>query len=181
MWTKSQPNPSAVWFPQWAEEARQLRLPPVRRQQYRVGLIRYLRFCKETRQPVTIASARAFMEQTEAQRIIGRSMLATWKESLNRFFTEGRKQTGDRRPKTEDRRPSGMTGNRGTSGNTMTDIPPLGGADLGKTDWERRLIRTLRSRHYQWRTEQTYRGWATRFAEWMQGRSAVLNRPVTPM
>jgi integron integrase len=167
MWTKSQPNPSAVWFPQWAEAVGHLRLPPARRQQYRVGLIRYLRFCKETRQPATIASARAFMEATEAQRIIGRSMLATWKEALNWFFTEGRKQTGDRRP-------SGRTGDRGTSGNTMTDVPPLAGADLGKTDWERRLIRTLRSRHYQWRTEQTYRGWATRFAEWMRQRGQPL-------
>jgi site-specific recombinase XerD len=41
---------------------------------------------------------------------------------------------------------------------------------LGKTDWERKLIRVLRSRHYQWRTEQTYRQWAWRFAAWLERR-----------
>lgn len=39
----------------------------------------------------------------------------------------------------------------------MTDVPPLAVADLGKTNWERRLIEVLRTRHYQCRTEQTYR------------------------
>ena len=56
----------------------------------------------------------------------------------------------------------------------MTDVPTLAAADLGKTDWERRLVQVLRSRHYQWRTEQTYRGWARRFAEWLQVRGQRL-------
>jgi len=53
----------------------------------------------------------------------------------------------------------------------MTDIPSLASADLGKSDWEKILIRVLRSRHYQWRTEQTYRQWANRFARWMDARA----------
>ncbi|MCX7887856.1 MAG: integron integrase [Verrucomicrobiae bacterium] len=39
--------------------------------------------------------------------------------------------------------------------------------DLGKIDWERRLIQRVRTLHYQWRTEQTYRGWAWRFAKFL--------------
>jgi len=159
----------AVWFPHWSDSLDRLRLPPIHRQQYRLALIRYLRFCKETRQQATVDSARAFMEQIEAQRTLGATMLARWKEALNWFFTEGRKQTGDRKPKAEDRRPSGRPGGHRTAGNnTMADIPPLAGGDLGKTEWERKLIQVLRSRHYQWRTEQTYRQWAWRFVDWLE-------------
>ncbi|MDD5141647.1 MAG: integron integrase [Verrucomicrobiales bacterium] len=42
--------------------------------------------------------------------------------------------------------------------------------DLGGPAWERKLIQELRSRHYEWRTEQAYRAWARRFALWLAGR-----------
>src|SRR5882724_4447736 len=42
----------------------------------------------------------------------------------------------------------------------------MGKADLGKIGWERRLIERLRLQHYSWRTEQTYRDWARRFARY---------------
>ena len=44
-------------FPQWSDALQQVRLPPIHRQQYRLALIRYLRFCKETRQQATVDSA----------------------------------------------------------------------------------------------------------------------------
>jgi integron integrase len=46
----------------------------------------------------------------------------------------------------------------------------LAATDLGGPEWERNLIRELRTRHYQWRTEQAYRMWARRFAEWLERR-----------
>ncbi|MFW6353940.1 MAG: integron integrase, partial [Verrucomicrobiota bacterium] len=33
--------------------------------------------------------------------------------------------------------------------------------------WETELIRVLRARHYQWRTEQSYRGWMRQFARFV--------------
>lgn len=39
---------------------------------------------------------------------------------------------------------------------------------MGQTEWERLLIRELRSRNYRWRTEQTYRGWGGRFVRWLE-------------
>ena len=48
--------------------------------------------------------------------------------------------------------------------------PPLAATDLGGPEWEKKLIRELRSRHYEWRTEQAYRMWARRFSEWLEGR-----------
>src|SRR5258705_9302526 len=38
-------------------------------------------------------------------------------------------------------------------------VPPLARSDLGRNDWEQRLVARLRMRHFSWRTEQTYRGW----------------------
>ena len=48
--------------------------------------------------------------------------------------------------------------------------PPLAAWDLGGPEWEQTLIRELRSRHYEWRTEQAYRMWAKRYAEWLEKR-----------
>ena len=52
----------------------------------------------------------------------------------------------------------------------MLDTPPLAAEDLGTSAWERKLIERLRTGHYQWRTEQTYRMWARRFNRWLAGR-----------
>lgn len=43
-------------------------------------------------------------------------------------------------------------------------IPPLAVRDQGGADWARDLIATMRARGLRWRTEETYRGWAARFA-----------------
>ncbi len=44
----------------------------------------------------------------------------------------------------------------------MTDVPPLGKADLGETPWERKLVERIRELHLAWTTEKTYRAWAWR-------------------
>lgn len=168
MWSKTSSNPSAVWFPQWPEHLQRLRLPPIHRQQYRLAIIRYLKFCKETRQQATVSSARAFMESVHDQRLLSHTIFGRWKEAINWFFIEGQKQ-----PASATHRPAVR---RVISNNVATDVPPPAATDLGKTEWEQRLIRTLRSRHYQWRTEQTYRQWAWRFAEWLEGRRPNCSR-----
>ena len=53
--------------------------------------------------------------------------------------------------------------------------PPLAATDLGGPEWERALIRVLRERHYEWRTEQAYRMWARRFARWLEGRGVTVS------
>jgi integron integrase len=53
---------------------------------------------------------------------------------------------------------------------SITDVPPAAATDMGGPEWERQLIREVRTRHYQWRTEQTYRMWAGRFARWLAAR-----------
>ena len=160
-----------VWFPGWADALQRERLPALVRQQYRLALIRYLRFCKESRQRATVDSARQFMQEVEAQRQLGKSQLANWKAALNWFFEEAGKQPEARSQNPEVRR---MTKASGTDAANITDVPTLGAADLGKADWERKLIRELRGRHYLWRTEQAYRSWAWRFAHWLERRGGTV-------
>lgn len=60
-----------------------------------------------------------------------------------------------------------------TAGSTVrrSDHAPVAAGDLGGADWERDLIVAIRGKGFLWRTEQTYRMWAARFAEHMQPMS----------
>jgi hypothetical protein len=53
-------------------------------------------------------------------------------------------------------------------------IAPLAALDRGGADWERELIAASRSRGFLWRTEETYREWARRFAAFLAPRSPYL-------
>ena len=126
-----------VWFPDWWDCLQREALSPAQREEYRRVLVRYLHYCKVTGQRATVLSARRFVDQWNAEHPLSASELAAMKEALNWFFRTAQRF-----------KPS------------LRGVPPLVQKDLGKTDWERRLIQRVRTLHYQWRTEQTYRGWA---------------------
>ena len=192
-----------VWFPNWAEVLARVRLKELERRAYYRAIVEYLRFCKQSRQRATVASARMFMDQVAQRRRLRLSQMATWKEALNWFFSAAR----SREPDAETLKAEKRKGEHGTSNlerltsprveprlgttpllsgaerekNPGADTqspkpcarekePPLAATDLGGPAWERDLIRVLRERHYQWRTEQAYRMWARRFAKWLEGR-----------
>ncbi len=104
------------------------------------------------------------MQDIEDARRLGKTQLANWKAAINWFFEEAGRQPA---PAVHPERPRDV----------MTDVPSFGAADLGKADWERKLIRELRGRHYRWRTEQTYRQWAWRFAHWLEQNRVVRGSP----
>ncbi len=150
----------SIWFPEWAAALTALRLKELERAAYRRALTAYLRFCKESRQRATVVSARQFMKQVEGQQRLGVSQLAAWKAALNWFFKAGSSQEP---PAVS--RPSPPPQNYAAL--FSAKVPPLAATDLGGAEWERKLIRELRNRHYQWRTEQAYRMWARRWAQWL--------------
>ena len=126
--------------------------------------IEYLGFCKRSRQQATVTSARKFMEQVEGRRRLGVSQLAAWKAALNWFFRTAKSSP----PNLGLAQPS----QRATPC-VRDKEPPLAATDLGGPEWERKLIRELRTRHYEWRTEQAYRMWARRFSEWLEKRRGI--------
>src|ERR1019366_191687 len=84
-----------------------------------------------------------------------------WKAALNWFFKSAKSPSLN--PPMPDPSQAATPCIRGKE-------PPLAAMDLGGPPWERKLIRELRTRHYEWRTEQAYRMWAKRFAEWLERR-----------
>ncbi len=155
-------DPSAaqgVWFSDWAQALKALQLPELRHAAHRQAIIEYLRFCKNSRLRATFASARQFMAGWESKRFMAPSQLAEWKQALNWFFRQAPKAPG----------PKSVPQVQANPSPPVLDTPPLAAADLGGPQWEKQLIRELRTRHYQWRTEQTYRMWAQRFARWLAG------------
>ena len=159
-----------VWFPHWADVLAKVRLKDLERQAYRRAIVEYLSFCKRSRQRATVVSARLFMTEVEAGRRLSRSQLAVWKAALNWFFQMAKSSSP----------PSAASGGASFRSQAAFDgspgdpaavpcargkEPPVAATDQGGPEWERRLIRVLRERHYEWRTEQAYRMWARRLAE----------------
>jgi integron integrase len=185
-----------VWFPNWAVVLAKVRLKDLDRRAYRLAIVGYLTFCKRARQRATVASARLFMAEVEAQRRLSRAQLTVWKAALNWFFTAAggknlkagtlKAEIGNRTdyltspqsmfavaaPHSSDERGEGEEMDAPATPCARGKEPPLAATDLGGPEWERELIRVLRERHYEWRTEQAYRMWARRFAAWLEGRGA---------
>ena len=67
--------------------------------------------------------------------------------------------------------PAGLAATSGTGLHQAATPPPSAASDLGGPDWERDLIKACRERHFLWRTEETYRMWAGRFAHFLAPRS----------
>jgi hypothetical protein len=163
-----------VWFPNWAVVLAKVRLKDLDRRAYRLAIVGYLTFCKRARQRATVTSARLFMAEMESQRRLSRSQLTVWKAALNWFFTaapatpSGEAPSGGALAAKSQADPLAKPCARGKE-------PPLAATDLGGPEWERELIRVLRERHYEWRTEQAYRMWARRFAGWLEGRGVTVS------
>jgi hypothetical protein len=102
------------------------------------------------------------MAQVEAKRWLGLSQQATWKAAINWFFTSAKYSPAV--PRAAD------TSQRATPCEPGKE-PLLAAKDLGGPEWEQKLIRELRERHYEWRTEQAYRMWARRFSAWLEERN----------
>lgn len=162
-------NPSSsshgIWFPKWAEALAQARLRDFEHQAYRLAIFEYLRFCKHSRQRASVSSARQFMQQVEDQCKVRVWQLPVWKSGLNWFFQSAKSPLLN---------PPMLATNQIPKPITKGNVPPLAARDLGGPPWEQKLIRELRSRHYEWRTEQAYRMWAKRFADWLVKRSQTV-------
>ena len=135
-------------FPNWAEVlAGDPAVSPGLRESYRPTIGAFLRFCRQRKSRATVAAAREYVEVVRLEWQPGPVQLQEWKAALNWFFRA-------RRPG-----PAAAEG-----------VPPLGKTDLGRADWERRLIQRLRLLHLAWRTEEAYRGWAWRLARFLGNR-----------
>ncbi len=175
-----------IRFPEWNAILWEER-PGVARGYTRV-IVAFLRHCRQVHAPASIAVARQFIET------INPTIAGFAREALRWFVVEAKRRgkmaevaAGSDTPRDRSKAeaaPAGREqvgvelGNGGrdgdrsakemklpTRGNCRPNNPPLARDDLGGADWERDLVAALRRKGFLWRTEQTYRGWAGRFAQ----------------
>lgn len=188
-------NTGPIRFPEWKSVLAAANFSEPRREQFAREIISFLRHCKARRAAATIEEAKAYLAWREKQGP-GQTASAAGgpaREALRWFYREGRKATGaehglDREEfRSEDAaRSSGEGRQKAQVGGRWPETrdggvpapglrrpmePPPAASDLGMEPWERDLIKAIRERGFLWRTEQTYREWAVRFARFVAPRS----------
>jgi integron integrase len=143
-------SPHGMFFSDWGRKLHaDDSLTPGLRASYRRTLVAFLHFCQQRKSGPTVALARDYVELARLEHTPSPAQLQEWKDGLNWFFRRGRE----------------------SSAVAMKGVPPLARSDLGRNDWEQRLVARLRLKHFSWRTEQTYRGWLWRFAHFLGPRT----------
>ena len=169
-------NNGPITFPNWKAVLAAAVLNPQLKAAYAREILSFLRHCKLAHTPATTESARQYLEWREKQ------SSGPSRDALRWFYREGRRSetqesSGDRRP----------TASSDAAGSIVpppsAHVPPAirrasrpmvappAASDLGSEPWERDLIKAIREHSFLWRTEQTYREWAVRFARFIAPRS----------
>jgi integron integrase len=180
----------AINFPGWKEALARAGLAPEVREQHRRSILALLRVCKARHAPATVALIR---EHLAAVRDPGA------REGLKWFYLTAKREENaaaweGQVAEAEVERGAQLTDEASALGSTRSTAegsatrrsarltsegaavrrsaqPVLAAEDRGGADWERDLIAAVRARGFLWRTEQTYREWAARLAEFMRPRS----------
>jgi integron integrase len=142
-----------ISFPGWTEVLKAVPMSEGERGWIRLSIGSFLRWCKRQGCPAAVSTIRAFLAEPERQESIHA------RDGLKWFYREAKARGCVRAGEV-----------RMAETGTARSVAPAAGSDLGKTEWEAALIRTARSRGLLWRTEETYRGWAWRFAEFLGER-----------
>lgn len=145
-------NQQPVSFPQWKSVLVQSGMDESNRRVFEREIITFLRHCKITRTSATVELARKYLDKVDPE------PNGTARVALRWFFKAAKNVPG-----TPMMRP--------IIASTKTSTPAPALMDRGSYDWEKALIVASRKAGFLWRTEETYRGWAVRFARFIAPRS----------
>jgi len=147
------PTNTPVSFPRWREVLHsECSNPAVLRTQEQ-NIFAYLKFLKTTHRRASVDSVLDYLHTLEEE---GKSTDSV-RSSLRWFFKAASIQRGDEGPDS-------------SAPVIREQVINVEREDKGGPPWEQLLVTVIRRRHLQWRTEQTYRGWAHRFAAWLGER-----------
>ena len=176
-----------ISFRGWSSVLRDSDVSPFKKGTFEREIISFLHFCKTRHAPVTIMLIRSYLQDE------GRQGASVARDALLWFVTQapGGSHTS---PRQDDATAPLHQGNdaggasaQGKQAETAlhgvnavarsqgsvrrADTPVAARSDMGGTEWEKRLIAACRERGFLWRTEETYRMWARRFADFIKPRS----------
>jgi len=165
-----------VSFPTWKEALAGTGLFAATQDAYVREIITFLKYCKTNHVPATVLLAKHYVETQERLRT------GPVREALRWFFRAAKVAVSRDRlerggPGTSvQRNPGGQEGttprpDRSAAMPAPRHLRPMqpkrAEDDLGESEWERALIKTMRLRGLLWRTEYSYRSWARRFAHFI--------------
>jgi integron integrase len=139
-------------FPNWKTELATAAITPDQRAVFQRAIIGFLSYCRSRHAPACVVTAKAHLA-----RCLPADESET-REALRWFFkaaTAADLPAGTPRPR-------------------RTSMPAPARSDPGREPWEQRLVVACRQHRLLWRTEQTYRMWARRFADFVAPRAATL-------
>ncbi len=163
-----------ISFREWKEALRTSGLPLAQRMEFAQEIFDFLRFCKARHSPVSIMGIKVYLEQK------GNQGPSRAREALRWFVKAARREGAQAGGETgEDKREAGQRGaaafkpdlGRAQARSQRASEVPLAAGDRGEAFWEQRLIAACRARGFLWRTEETYRIWARRFAKFIAPRA----------
>lgn len=181
-----------ISFPGWKDALGASGLSADTQEAFRREILSFLKHCKDTHSPATAGLAKHYLETRE------KLTRAPAREALRWFFRAGKAQMAGATGMTERRRAVNVSifsrqgggpysaaeatesadlalpqrsAVEGSLRRSRSSAPPKAADDLGHEPWERALIKAIRERGFLWRTEQTYREWAVRFARFIAPRS----------
>jgi integron integrase len=152
-----------VSFPAWKAALSAAQLPGSTAAAYGREILSFLKYCKRCRMAATNAAAVSYLGWREQQGP------GPAREALRWFYREGRRFQKSPPPEGTSERPVIVFPT--VSKPARSSHPPPAASDLGAEPWERELIKAIRERGFLWRTEETYRAWAARFARFIAPRS----------
>ncbi|MBL9209855.1 MAG: integron integrase [Opitutaceae bacterium] len=151
----------ALRFPDWSDALAASGLSPWTQSNHGREVVRFFRYCRNQRAPATVALARHYLAAEAPQSSTAREALRWLFRSAARGVEDvaaGVGAVASAAPA-----PPAVPAPR--------QVPPRASDDLGGADWERDLIAALRRKGFLWRTEQTYRAWAGKFAAYLHPRT----------
>ena len=148
-------------FPEWKEVLDQIRMSKRQSESFAITIRWYLSFCRRGRALVTHQTARDFVDWAVQEKKPKPWQIEEWKEAIRWFFREGnrRRQASAAKADVNEHAPE-------------TWLPP---EQKEWPDWKVQFLKTLRRRHYSYRTEQSYLVWLERFARYV-GSDALVER-----
>ena len=169
-------NSRPISFPNWKAVLTQTAFSPPLKVAYTREILSFLHHCKAGHAAATTAWAKQYLEWRERQ------SAGPARDALRWFYREGQRQMRcgggiDRATPPPSAVPAASASPAGPvleppARQSLRPLhPPPAASDLGGELWERALIRAIRENGFLWRTEQTYREWAVRFARFIAPRS----------
>lgn len=173
---------ASVSFPDWKEALGRTRWDAGAQFKVRESIFAFLRWCKARRTFVCVATAKIYVEEVTSRGDDPDRPALRWffEEGSKNRLASGHGSAGDvTAAKLRSSQPESNSVGDGSSqdakaesrillpGAQIRKEPIHGARDVGESDWERRLVRAIRSRGFSWRTEETYRQWAKRFSAYL--------------